>query len=194
MTLAPSKTEECLRQAFKYFNRFMVLMWRLGLGTYGNRPELGGSIMVLTHTGRKSGLKRRTPMNYALLGGEVYCTAGFGAGTDWYRNLLANPRVEVWLAEGWFEGVAEDVSDSPDRVFIMRQVLIGSGFAARLAGINPLKMSDEEIAPLTQKYRLVRIRLVAPRTGPEGPGDLAWLWPVATSVLLGMLFLRRRRR
>lgn len=194
MTLAPSKTEENLRQAFKVFNRFMLLMWRLGLGSYGNRPELGGSIMVLTHTGRKSGLKRRTPLNYALLEGEVYCTAGFGAGADWYRNILADPQVEVWLPDGWYAGVAEDVSNDPERAFLMRQVLIGSGFAARVAGINPQKMSDEEMAPLTQSYRLVRIRLVAPRTGAGGPGDLAWVWPLATSVLLGMLLLRRRRR
>lgn len=194
MTLAPTTTEEKLRQAFRYFNRFMVFWWRLGMGPFGNRPEYGGSIMVLTHTGRKSGLKRRTPVNYALLGGEVYCTAGFGAGTDWYRNLLANPKVEVWLPEGWFEGIAEDISDHPERAFIMRQVLIGSGFAARLAGINPLKMSDEELVPLTQKYRLVRILLETPRTGAGGPGDLAWLWPVVTSALLGMLLLRRRRR
>lgn len=194
MTLAPSKTEENLRQAFKAFNRFMLLMWRLGLGSYGNRPELGGSIMVLTHTGRKSGLKRRTPLNYALLEGEVYCTAGFGAGADWYRNILADPQVEVWLPDGWYAGVAEDVSNDPERAFLMRQVLIGSGFAARVAGINPQKMSDEEMAPLTQSYRLVRIRLVAPRTGAGGPGDLAWVWPLATSVLLGMLLLRRRRR
>jgi deazaflavin-dependent oxidoreductase (nitroreductase family) len=194
VTLAPSKTEENLRQAFKAFNRFMLLMWRLGLGSYGNRPELGGSIMVLTHTGRKSGLKRRTPLNYALLEGEVYCTAGFGAGADWYRNILADPQVEVWLPDGWYAGVAEDVSNDPERAFLMRQVLIGSGFAARVAGINPQKMSDEEMAPLTQSYRLVRIRLVAPRTGAGGPGDLAWVWPLATSVLLGMLLLRRRRR
>jgi len=194
VTLAPSKTEENLRQAFKVFNRFMLLVWRLGLGTYGNRSELGGSIMVLTHTGRKSGLKRRTPLNYALLEGEVYCTAGFGAGADWYRNILADPQVEVWLPEGWYAGVAEDVSNDPDRPFYMRQVLIGSGFAARLAGIDPKKMSNEEMAPLTQSYRLVRIRLVAPRTGAGGPGDLAWVWPLATSVLLGMLLLRRRRR
>ncbi len=194
MTLAPKKTEENLRQGFKYFNRFMVFWWRLGMGPYFNRPELSGSIMVITHTGRKSGLQRRTPVNYALLDGEVYCTAGFGAGTDWYRNIMANPQVEVWLPEGWYEGVAEDISDDPDRPFYMRQVLIGSGFAARAAGIDPVKMSNEELAPLTQSYRLVRIRLVAPRTGAGGPGDLVWVWPVATSVLLGMLLLRRRRR
>jgi hypothetical protein len=55
-------------------------------------------------------------------------------------------------------------------------------------------MSDEEMAPLTQTYRLVRIHLTAPRTGPGGPGDLAWVWPLATTLLLGVLFFRRRRR
>ena len=105
--------------------------------------------MVITHTGRKSGLKRRTPVNYAMLGGEVFCTAGYGPGTDWYRNLLVNPKVEVWMPEGWFEGIAEDISDNPERTFLMRQVLIGSGFAARLAGINPHKVNDEELATYT---------------------------------------------
>lgn len=194
MTLAPTKSEESLRQGFKVFNRVMIFWWRLGLGPFFTRPELSGRIMVITHTGRKSGLKRRTPVNYALLDGEVYCIAGFGARTDWYRNLLANPLVEVWLPEGWYEGVAEDFSDDPDRPFYMRQVLIASGFAARLAGIDPDKMSNEEIASLTQSYRLVRIRRVVPCTGAGGPGDLFWVWPLATLVLLGMLFFRRRRR
>ena len=67
--------------------------------------DLSGQIMVLTHTGRKSGLRRRTPVNYALVDGEVYCTAGFGQISDWYRNILANPQVEVWLPDGWWAGV-----------------------------------------------------------------------------------------
>ena len=32
MTVDP-RVEEQLRQGFKYFNRFMLLMWRLGLGS-----------------------------------------------------------------------------------------------------------------------------------------------------------------
>jgi len=33
---------------------------------------------VITHTGRKTGRKRRTPVNYAVVRDDVYCTAGFG--------------------------------------------------------------------------------------------------------------------
>jgi deazaflavin-dependent oxidoreductase (nitroreductase family) len=181
-----------LRRAFRAFNRFMVLIFRLGLGSYGNRPELS-QVMVITHTGRVSGLRRRTPVNYAVVDGEVFCTAGFGAVSDWYRNLLADPRVEVWLKDGWYTGVAEDVSEGPERLPRLRQVLIASGFAARAAGIDPLRMSDEQLHVVTEDYRLVRIQLTTPRTGPGGPGDLAWVWPLAAVVLLGLLLRRRKR-
>ena len=53
-----------LRQAFKYGNKFMLLMWRLGLQRWGMSNPYLGYIMGLTHTGRKSGLQRRTPINF----------------------------------------------------------------------------------------------------------------------------------
>ena len=162
--------EQKLRQGFKYFNRFMLLMWRLGLGSWVNSwPSVMGQIMVITHTGRKTGLPRRTPVNFAVLDGDVYCIAGFGTISDWYRNLRAQPRIEIWLPDGWWTGEAADVSTSPNRLFYLRQVLIASGFAARAEGINAYTISDEELDQVTQSYRLVRIRLLAARTGPGGP-------------------------
>jgi len=153
------------RRIFKRFNRFMLLMWRLGLGRWINAwPAVGGRIMVLGHTGRRSGLRRQTPLNYAQGNGDIYCTAGFGPGSDWYRNLLANPEVEVWLPGGRRTGRAEDISGCAGHVRLLRQVLIASGFAARLAGINPCSISDAELQKLAADYRLVRIRLAGPVT------------------------------
>ena len=120
MSTALDPREERLRRAFRWLNRYMLLHWRLGLGPYANRRELSGQIMVLVHVGRKTGRVRRTPVNYAIVDGDVFCTAGFGQVTDWYRNLLANPQVELWLPHGWWAGVAEDVSDSPKRLFWLR--------------------------------------------------------------------------
>lgn len=189
-----SKAEELLRQGFKSFNRFMLLLWRLGLGAMVNGwPAVGGRIMVLTHIGRKSGWRRRTPVNYAEINGDLYCTAGFGAVSDWYRNLLANPTVEVWLPTGWWMGVAEDVTTQADSLPILRQVLVNSGFATYAAGVNPRTMTDVELRSVTKAYRLVRIRRTVACTGSDGPGDLAWIWPVATSVLLLYLLLAARR-
>lgn len=184
MTISSPRFEDALRQGFRSFNRFMLLLWRLGLGGWVNGwPSVGGRIMVLSHRGRKTGLLRRTPVNYAIVDGEVYCVAGFGAGTDWYRNLMARPDVEVWLPDGWWAGQAEDVSDALGRLQVLRQVLIASGFAARLAGINPQTLNDEALHAATQGYRLVHIRRTEARTGPDGPGDLAWVWPAIVFLL-----------
>jgi deazaflavin-dependent oxidoreductase (nitroreductase family) len=182
-----------LRQAFKYGNRFMLWMWRLGLAKFINlSPETIGRIMVLTHVGRKTGAVRKTPVNYCIVNNDIYCTAGFGSISDWYRNILKNPQVEVWLPEGWWQGKAEDVSHHPDRVELLRQVLIASGFAARSVGLQPKTMTGEEIEAATSDYKLIRIRRTAACTGAGGPGDLAWIWPAATFLLLP-LALRRRR-
>lgn len=195
MTAIEPKSEEALRQGFRYFNRFMLFMWRLGLGPMINfLPRYIGRIMVITHIGRKSGLRRRTPVNYTISDGEIYCTAGFGAISDWYRNIIANPQVEVWLPDGWYAGMAVDVSDDPGRLAIMRQVLFASGFAAYAAGIDPVKTTDEELEELTRNYRLVHIRRTAACTGKNGPGEWAWVWPLATMILLPMALRKRRSR
>jgi deazaflavin-dependent oxidoreductase (nitroreductase family) len=183
--------EARLRIGFKYFNRWMLLLWRLGLGQWLNSwPSVGGRIMVLTTIGRTSGRARRTPLNYAIVDGAIYCLAGFGGISDWYRNLLADPHVEVWLPEGWWRGVAEEVTDEALRLPLLRQVLIGSGFVAPLVGVDPHTLSDEALAAATALYRLIRIRRTEARTGPDGPGDLAWVWPLST---LGSLLLLARR-
>jgi deazaflavin-dependent oxidoreductase (nitroreductase family) len=185
MTDMSPDTAKKLQQGFKYFNKFMVFMWRLGLGPWINAwPKVGGQILVITHTGRKSGLKRKTPANFALIDGEIYCTAGFGGKSDWYCNILAQPEIEVWLPDSWWTGLAEDVSESVNRLAIMRQVLIGSGFASFVAGINPYKISDEELAAVTTDYKLIHIQRSLPRTGKGGPGDLWWVWPTAVFALL----------
>jgi deazaflavin-dependent oxidoreductase (nitroreductase family) len=192
-TISPS-TEIKFQGVFKQFNKGMLLIWRLGLGQWLNAwPDVGGRILVITHTGRVTGLKRRTPLNYAIIDGDIYVTAGFGSRSDWFRNLKANPEVQVWLPQGWWSGVAEEVTDPSQRLTLMRQVLIGSGIVAPLFGIQPKTMTDEQLDQVTESYRLVRIRRQQACTGPGGPGELAWIWPLATLILLPLAFRRRKR-
>ncbi len=160
--------------------------------------------MVITHTGRTSGARYRTPVNYARYDGDVYCTAGFGPRTDWYRNVLAHPQIEVWLPGrrlgapvGWWQATAAPVrDDDPDRLPRLREVLVASGFAGRLDGFRP-GMPDDALAALTESLPLVRVTLGAARTGDGGPGDLAVVWPLAATVLAplaGRGLLRRGPR
>lgn len=193
--MSPASAER-LRQGFKkYLNPFMLAIWRLGMGKWFTVfPKVSGLVMVITHTGRKTGIKRYQPVNYAIVDGDIYCVAAFGRMSDWYRNIMAHPAVEVWLPDGWWAGTAEDASSSPERMRLIRQVLIGSGFAAYAAGIDPYKITEEELEAESRSYRLVRISRTEARTGPGGPGELEWIWQAATFALLGIVLFRRRRK
>lgn len=183
------------RRAFRHVNRGMVGCWRLGLGRALNSwPAGSGRIMVLTHVGRTSGRRFRTPLNYAEADGDVYCAAGFGPGSDWYRNVTANPHVEVWLPGQRWAGTVEDVGDGPDRLRLVRAVLVASGFAAPVAGVPVQRLTDDELAAKTADYRLLRIRRTGIASGDPRPGDLAWTWAVLAAGGLAVGALARRRR
>jgi len=156
VTTFTPKQMESLRKGFRALNRFMVFLWKLGMGRMINFwPAVIGRIMVIKHRGRKSGKEYFTPVNYAAIKGEIYCTAGFGSVSDWYRNMQANPDIELWLPDGKRQARAEDISDSPERLFLLRQVIIASGFAGPMFGVDPKKMDDEELAVVSKDYRLV---------------------------------------
>lgn len=194
-TKIDAKMAEKLRQTFKSFNKFMLLMWRFGMGRwFGIWPEGWGQIMVITHTGRVTGQRYRTPVNFAIVDGEVYCTAGFGKIADWYRNISVNPEVEVWLPDSWWAGTARDVTRAANHMEIMRAVITASGFAGPMFGVDANKMDDETLAEVTQSYKIIHIQRQHACTGPGGPGDLSWIWQIATFVLLPMVFMRRKRK
>jgi hypothetical protein len=195
-----SQHVDLLRRAFKTLNRYMLFMWRLGLGRFMAGPRIG-YVMVLATTGRKSGLRRLVPLDFAADAGAVYCLAGFGRKTHWLRNLESDAACEVWLPDGRrLAGTGERVTDEAERIALVRRLLVRAGFATKLAepGIDPERDPDESIAALGERYgaryEAVRITLGAPVTGPGGPGDLVWVCPVAGAALGGFLLLLRRRR
>jgi deazaflavin-dependent oxidoreductase (nitroreductase family) len=149
-----------LRRIFHAMNYLMVWMWKAGLGKVINSwPPVFGRIMVIRHNGRKSGKEYLTPVNYATVDGQIYCTAGFGAATDWYRNLLASPCTEVWLPDGWKPVRAVDESDSPQRVELLRKITIASGMAGPLLGVDQGKLSDEKLLQIAKEYRIIHFEL-----------------------------------
>jgi deazaflavin-dependent oxidoreductase (nitroreductase family) len=188
---------ESMRRSFNQMNKGMVPLWRLGLGRMMNAwPERSGQLLVLEHVGRKSGTSYRTPVNYAQVGGDIYVLAAFGKKTHWYRNILAAPEMAVWLPDGRWLAHAEDASDDPKRLDIVRQVLVNSGFVAPMIGLHPRRMSDEDLDEATSMYRLLRIHPVHTESVADGPGSLAWVWVVAgTAVLVAVaLGIARCRR
>jgi deazaflavin-dependent oxidoreductase (nitroreductase family) len=188
------KALELLRHTFHQMNRGMVLLWRLGLGRLADVwPHGFGRLLVIEHTGRRSGTRYLTPVDYTNVGDDLYCIAAFGEASDWYLNLLAAPHTAVWLPDGRWEVSVADVSDDPQRVDLIRRVLIDSGFAAHLFGLHPHRISDEDLAEATAMCRLLRIRPLRRRKAPNGPGDLTWVWiPIGAATAVGLL--RRRSK
>ena len=180
-----------LRRFFHYLNRFlMVPHFRLGLGMFVGNP-FTGYIMVIKTTGRRTGRARYTPVNYAIADGNVYCLSGWGEASHWYRNLMADPRVELLMPHGAVQGIAEVVTDPAEALQVTRQVLINGGFAGFFLGFNPRTALPALIVERARGTPVIRIRPVGIGSGAGDPGG--WLWALAFAVL-AWLGLRRSRK
>lgn len=180
-------TEDALRSVFRQFNRAMVLMWRLGLvRTADIWPGGFGRLMVVEHRGRRTGATYRSPLNFARFEGDVYCLAAFGEKTDWFQNAVAAGEVTLWMPDGVWQAHMESAAEHPQRLSILRLVLIASGFAARLFGLNPTILSDADLDAATATNLLVRVELVDQGPAQSGHPDLAWVWPVLGGAIVAV--------
>ncbi len=92
--------------AMKNVQKIHRLLYAIGLG-----PLIGRIILLLTTTGRKSGQKRITPLQYEEINGAIYLGAARGLKADWVRNIQVDPQVEVRLKNRQFYSKAEIVTD-----------------------------------------------------------------------------------
>jgi deazaflavin-dependent oxidoreductase (nitroreductase family) len=172
-----------LRRFFWVLNKaFMVPMFRLGFGPIFGNP-LSGYVMVIRTVGRKTGRVRYTPVTYAIADGCVYCLAGFGRISDWYRNVQAAPEISLILPAGGVAGRVEEVGDAAERLKATRQIFKNAGLIGFLEGFNPFRASDEVIMAKTARMPVLRIRPSGLANGPCDPGGWAWIWGPILTVL-----------
>jgi deazaflavin-dependent oxidoreductase (nitroreductase family) len=87
--------------------RAPIWLYRLGLGGL-----MGDHFLLLTHTGRSSGLPRQAVLEIVDRDDEnqiYYVVSGFGEKADWYKNIIQNP--EATIQVGWkkIAAIAEQV-------------------------------------------------------------------------------------
>jgi len=87
--------------------RFFRTLYAIGLG-----PIVGRLILLLTTTGRRTGRKRVTALQYEEVAGAYWLGSSRGTRADWFRNLVADPIVEVQVRSRRFRGRAEGISDA----------------------------------------------------------------------------------
>ena len=98
------------KQVLKFLKYPPRFLYAIGLG-----PIYGRLVLLLTTTGRKSGLPRVTPLQYEEIEGKIYVGAARGQKADWFRNIQANPEVDVRIKSRHFKGRAEPVTE-PTRI------------------------------------------------------------------------------
>jgi len=171
-----------LRKIFWFLNTFfMTPAFRLGFGFLLGTP-FGGYMMVLKVVGRKSGKIRFAPVNYAIRNGFIYCLSGGRKRSDWYRNLLANPDVELILPGGALFARAEEIKDPDERRIVARQVLKNAGFAGFFEGYNPHTISDADLQAKIADIPIIRFTPIGLGSGAFDAGGWGWVWPVIVTI------------
>jgi deazaflavin-dependent oxidoreductase (nitroreductase family) len=118
-------------------------------------------VLLLTTTGRKSGLPRETPLQFEEWDGLIYIGSVRGAQADWFRNIQADPHVEIEIGGRRSSGLAEAVVE-PDRIADFLQMRLERhpwmiGLLMRLEGL-PLVYKRPDLERFARGKALVVIR------------------------------------
>ena len=81
------------RGLFRWLARLPIWLYHSRLGWL-----LGDRFLLLTHTGRKSGLPRKVVLEVVHHDKDAhtyFVAVGFGENSDWYRNIMKTPEVTI---------------------------------------------------------------------------------------------------
>lgn len=166
-----------------------TLTWRLGLG-----PLSGKLFLLLTTTGRKSGLPRRAMLEYYRHNGRKYVVSAFGERSDWYRNLQKDTRVTIQTDEGTESVYAVRVSEADELWQVLQTFMHHDAPLTRwYLKSKTVEYSREAVADNRDRLHFIRFD-PRPDASPSGQDvDLAWIWPLTLLVTLLVFWVGKRR-
>jgi hypothetical protein len=97
----------------------------------------------LTTKGRKTGLKHDVELWFAFEDGKLYFLAH--ESSQWWKNIVKTPRVEVEVSEIQFEGMGRVVPEKLNQVFEFFRVKYGRDQVERWYGGERSKRKAVEI-------------------------------------------------
>jgi deazaflavin-dependent oxidoreductase (nitroreductase family) len=102
------------------FNAQIIDEFHANEGRVGG-PFEGLTLLLLHHTGAKSGASRINPLAYQSDAGRyvIFASkAGAPSNPDWYHNLKAHPKVEIEVGADTLDVVAEELTgEERDRIY-----------------------------------------------------------------------------
>ena len=137
-------------------NKYIVLpLYRLRIfPLFG----FGRIFLVLTTKGRKTGKKRKTPLEYHRIDQVITVFSSRGEEAGWVKNIHANPN-EILVRHGFhsFQPQVEVVSHEEQKLEIMKWYVMNHGKAAKmLFGWNP-KTDDPETINFSNLLNMITI-------------------------------------
>lgn len=102
----------------KVMSNLNTAVYRLTGGRIGGRFLRGAPVFLVTTIGRKSGQPRTSPLLYLKEGDDYVIVASKGGMSRhplWYRNIEANPEVEIEMGRERFKALARRASDEEKR-------------------------------------------------------------------------------
>lgn len=180
-------------RANRVFNHAPQLLWRMGL-----ERLIDSEFMLLTTTGRKSGLPRRAVVGYHTLEGRKVIYSGRGDQSDWYKNLTRNPLVTIQSRDGVEPMRAQRITDPENLYSILRTLAVSKphayGLYLRFLGTdNP---TVETLTTQAEHFYVISLTPTEESTPPALDANLKWmpsaLIPLIVSAVMALLLLRRR--
>jgi deazaflavin-dependent oxidoreductase (nitroreductase family) len=102
------------------FNAQIIDEFHANEGRVGG-PFEGLTLLLLHHTGAKSGQSRINPLAYQSDAGRyvIFASkAGAPSNPDWYHNLKAHPNVKIEVGRATLDAVAEELTgEERDRIY-----------------------------------------------------------------------------
>ncbi len=95
-------------------------------------------VMLLTTTGRKSGLPRTGAISFHPMEDGYFGLSGFGVESQWYQNVLANPKVTLQIGKETIEANATVVEDPERRRELIMHIKERSAGCGPPAFIRPV--------------------------------------------------------
>ena len=102
----------------KVMSALNTFAYRLTGGRIGGRFMGGAPVLLLVTIGRKSGERRTAPLLYIKEGNDYVIVASKGGMSThplWYRNIEANPNVEIEIGREKFKAHARRASTEEKR-------------------------------------------------------------------------------
>ncbi|MCB0195650.1 MAG: nitroreductase family deazaflavin-dependent oxidoreductase [Anaerolineae bacterium] len=158
----------------RFVFKLPLYLWRMGLGRL-----LPANFLVLTTTGRKSGLPRHTMLEHGQIDNCFYIGSGWGHQSDWARNLATQPLATVQTARTSAISVrAVQSLDAAELSEVYRTIQGKSPAWQEYLEAWNVEDTEADFIAGNRDGRLLTYRLepVVAATPPPLPTDLRWIW------------------